>query len=111
MASSHEKWALITGVSEGGLGDALMTELLQHNINIIATALELRSLDYLTGTDQSRVERLQLNVTSTSSIASAVLETRRITGGRLHFLISKAKVFPLSVHPLISPQTMLAMAT
>lgn len=88
MLQSPEKWALITGVSEGGLGDALSTELLKHSINVIATALDMKSLDYLKTTGQARVERLQLDVTSTPSIASAVIETERITGGRLDLLIS-----------------------
>lgn len=89
MASTHEKWALITGVSEGGLGDALTTELLSHGVNVIATALELQSLDYLVASGQARVEKLQLDVTSTSSIQSVMTETERITGGRLDLLISK----------------------
>lgn len=87
MASSHEKWALITGVSEGGLGDALTTELLRHGVKVIATALELRFLDYLKPA-QGRLERLQLDVTSSASIAAAVVETNRITNGKLDFLIS-----------------------
>ncbi|KAF2169414.1 hypothetical protein M409DRAFT_65087 [Zasmidium cellare ATCC 36951] len=90
MASSRDKWALITGVSEGGLGDALATELLGHGINVIATALDLGSLDYLKPPGQGRLERLQLDVTSSTSISSAVAETQRITGGGLDFLINNA---------------------
>jgi short-subunit dehydrogenase len=40
MAGTN-KWALITGVSTGGLGDALAKELLLNNIKVIITGLQL----------------------------------------------------------------------
>ena len=85
-----EKWALITGVSEGGLGDALTKQLLSRGINVIATAIELPLLDYLKPTSPAKLEKLQLDVTSPSSISAAVKEAERITNGHLSFLINNA---------------------
>lgn len=112
MSSSPDKWALITGVSEGGLGDALTIELLKRGIHVIATALELHSLDYLEPTSPAKVEKLQLDVTSTSSISSAVTATHRITSGKLDFLVSMQDPSVQSSPELTSPtQTTPATAT
>ena len=87
--ASHRKWALITGVSEGGLGDALAKELLVKDINVIITGLKLEHLDYFSNGSTSRVEKLELDVTSTSSISAALTMVRDITGG-LDILINNA---------------------
>jgi len=88
------KWALITGVSHNGLGDALTAELLGRNISVIATALKLEQLGYLsTPSDTSttvRLEKLELDVTNSDSIASAVAATQRITNGKLDMLVNNA---------------------
>ena len=88
--ASHRKWALITGVSEGGLGDALAKELLANDINVIFTGLKLELLDYFSNGSTSRVEKLELDVTSTSSISAALTMVRDITGGGLDILINNA---------------------
>ena len=88
MSFTDRRYALTTGVSEGGLGDALVTELLSRGINVIATALDLKLLEYIKSSKVG-VEKLQLDVTSTKSIQAAVIETERITGGKLDLLISK----------------------
>lgn len=87
-----QKWALITGVSKGGLGDALVTELMSRHINVIATALSLDLLDYLeapSGTT-TRIEKLQLDVTNPSSISAAAATTHSITNGKLNYLFNNA---------------------
>ena len=93
-ATSDHKWALITGVSAGGLGDALAAELMSRGINVIATALELDMLDYLrppsTGASPVALEKLQLNVTDSTSIAAATTEASRITNGKLDYLFNNA---------------------
>lgn len=82
-------YVLITGVSPGGLGDALTTELLKRpNIHVLASGLEEPYLSHLPVTD--RVSRLQLDVTSPVSIATALATTSIITGGRLDYLINNA---------------------
>lgn len=92
MPGSEEKWALITGVSEGGLGDALTRELLERKINVIATALNLEHLKYfnLPSDTIPRLEKLQLDVTNEHSITSAVQQSQAISGGRLHYLFNNA---------------------
>lgn len=89
MSTNREtKWALITGVSEGGLGDALTTELLSHGINVIATALSISDLDYLPASPQ--LHKLELDVTSPPSIASATQAAAEITNNNLHYLFNNA---------------------
>jgi 1-acylglycerone phosphate reductase len=82
------RWALATGVSEGGLGDALVTELLKQDFNIIATALKIELLDYIP--QSSSLVKLQLDVTSAESISAAAEEVSAITNGRLDLLINNA---------------------
>lgn len=89
MAAS--KWALITGVSEGGMGDALAVELMDRGFNVIATALDLPDLDYLKSPSPTvALEKLQLDVTKTDSISAAAAKTEKITNGRLDVLINNA---------------------
>jgi 1-acylglycerone phosphate reductase len=83
-------YCLITGVSPAGLGDALTTELLTRpNIHIIATGLSLIHLDHITA-PPTRVTKLQLDVTSPSSICSAVESVDQLTNGVLHYLVNNA---------------------
>lgn len=91
--TSKRKWALITGVSEGGIGDALMSELLRNGINVIATALKLELLNYLIDQyypQDSHAAKVQLDVTSSASIADAVSEVERLTSGKLDYLFNNA---------------------
>jgi 1-acylglycerone phosphate reductase len=83
-------YCLITGVSPGGLGDALTTELLTRpNVHVIATGLSLSHLDHITA-PPTRVTKLQLDVTSPSSISAAVATVERLTDGFLNYLINNA---------------------
>jgi 1-acylglycerone phosphate reductase len=89
-SAASQTYCLITGVSPGGLGDALTTELLTRpNMHVIATGLELSHLDHITA-PSTRVTKLQLDVTSPSSISSAVEAAERLTGGVLHYLVNNA---------------------
>lgn len=88
-AKAPTVWFLITGVSPGGLGDALATELLKRpNIHVIVTGLEASHLDHLS--ESARIAKVQLDVTSSSSISEAVKQVAQITGGRLDFLVNNA---------------------
>jgi 1-acylglycerone phosphate reductase len=86
-STASQVYCLITGVSPGGLGDALPTELL--NRPKIATGLSLSHLDHITA-PSTRVTKLQLDVTSPSSIFSALQEVERLTKGVLHYLVNNA---------------------
>ncbi|KAI7494142.1 hypothetical protein KC367_g8247 [Hortaea werneckii] len=92
--AENEMWALITGVSRGGLGDALTTELLERNINVIATNIRMEDMDYLSSTpsptQDTRLEKLQLDVTDPVFIATARDATAKLTGGKLDFLFNNA---------------------
>lgn len=88
--SIPQVYCLITGVSPGGLGDALTTELLARpNMHIIATGLQLHHLDHITA-PSDRVTKLQLDVTSPASISSAVETVERLTNGTLNYLVNNA---------------------
>lgn len=87
--ASDRKWALITGVSQGGLGDALALELLARNVNVIASGLDLSLLQHLPA-EPGRLEHVELDVTSDSSISSAVKQVEHITNGKLDILINNA---------------------
>lgn len=87
--SSQPRWALITGVSEGGIGDALTTQFLARGVSVIASSLNLKLLDYLPK-EPRRLEHVQLDVTSADSISVAVKQVEAITGGKLDFLVNNA---------------------
>lgn len=113
--SLDKKVALITGCSTGGLGAALAIALHKVGYRVIATARNIKKLEE---TDNHGIEHLQLDVTSSQSIAECVKSLDALTG-RLDLLINNAgaayvmpvvdvdldearKVFELNVFSLIS---------
>ena len=82
------KWALVTGVSHGGLGDALAKQLMAKDYNIIATGPTTTQLDYLT--ESPRLRKLDLDVTSSASILAAVNAVQSITSSSLDILFNNA---------------------
>lgn len=95
------KWALVTGVSQNGMGDGEVSAFLEHGVNVVATSIDIRLLDYLQNDAEkygAAVVHQELDVTSPQSIAKAVDRLRYITGGRLDFLMSMISLFvPRSV--------------
>ncbi|KAF2215754.1 hypothetical protein CERZMDRAFT_6003, partial [Cercospora zeae-maydis SCOH1-5] len=99
-SSISSRWALITGCSPGGLGDAEATAFLQAGINVIATSLETQTIEHASNpsppTGHSTSEpggfliRMHLDVTSQQSIAEAYRLVKELTSGRLSFLINNA---------------------
>lgn len=85
------KWALVTGVSANGMGEGEVFAFLERGVNVIATSLDLKLLEYLK-TDVEKygasLVHQQLDVTSPQSIATAVDRLRHVTGGRLDYLLS-----------------------
>lgn len=68
-----DKTVLITG-ADGGLGTALVQELIRRNVKkVYATGLKLQNLKNQFQNDDSRIEILELDVTSTESIQAAAL--------------------------------------
>ncbi|CAK1356928.1 unnamed protein product [Cercospora beticola] len=88
------KWALITGCSPGGLGDAEATAFLTSGINVIATALETKTIEHITPTLDNPTSgfliRLHLDITSSKSLSEAYNLIKQLTNGHLHFLINNA---------------------
>ncbi|KAH8904170.1 short-chain dehydrogenase/reductase [Coniochaeta sp. PMI_546] len=83
------KTVLITGCSEGGIGDALAREFLARGLTVIATA---RSISKMSSLEPLGIHTLELDVTSEASIAAAVDVVRSTTGGRLDILVNNAGV-------------------
>jgi NADP-dependent 3-hydroxy acid dehydrogenase YdfG len=92
---SSTKWALITGVSPGGMGEGHLAAFLKRGVNVIATSIDMKFLENLNtrqGKNGAYVVKMVLDVTSAESIAEAVERVSNITGGRLDFLLSKVVV-------------------
>ena len=81
------KTVLITGCSEGGIGDALAQEFHLKGLRVFATARNLTKVEHLKARG---IEILKLDVTSTDSIKTAVAEVEKLTGGKLDILVNNA---------------------
>ena len=57
---------------------------------MIATNLSLGLLQYLKPKGPAKLEKVELDVTSSNSISTAVKEVEQITGGRLFMLVNNA---------------------
>jgi 1-acylglycerone phosphate reductase len=78
---------LITGCSEGGLGDALALALHHNGQRVIATA---RNPDKMAHFKDLGIDTLTLDVLSQDSISSCVAAVAEKTGGRLDILINNS---------------------
>lgn len=82
------KAVLITGCSAGGIGFALAKEFQRCGLSVFATS---RDTDKMSALDGLRnIVLLPLDVTSSTSIASAVEEVASRTGGRLDYLVNNS---------------------
>jgi NADP-dependent 3-hydroxy acid dehydrogenase YdfG len=89
MAS--RQWALVTGVSVGGMGEGEVNAFLKRGVCVIATTIDLKLLEdcqFDSGKDGAYAVNLALDVTSSKSIAAAVKSVSSTTGGKLNFLMS-----------------------
>ncbi|KAG4442941.1 hypothetical protein IFR05_001554 [Cadophora sp. M221] len=84
--------ALVTGCSEGGLGDGIVRAFQKRGIHVFATARNLSSLVHFQ--DLANITCLQLDVTSSESIAAAVQQVKSSGKGpgRLKYLVNNAGV-------------------
>jgi 1-acylglycerone phosphate reductase len=80
-----QKVALLTGCSEGGIGDALAQEFHRKGLRVIATARNLSKIEHLKALG---LEILPLDVVDDTSIKQAVESVKNATGGTLDFLVN-----------------------
>ena len=89
------KSVLITGCSEGGIGDALTMEFYSKGARVFASARNPNKIKHLTAMG---IETVALDVTVPESIEAAVATICRATGGTLDILVNnsgKGKCQPL----------------
>ncbi|KAJ5907401.1 hypothetical protein N7495_000083 [Penicillium taxi] len=87
-AADRPKNVLITGCSAGGAGSALAEEFNQRGLHVFATARSLSKMSHLA--KRPMITLLELDVTSTSSIAAAVAAVSTTTGGKLDYLVNNS---------------------
>ncbi|KAM5356667.1 hypothetical protein ACJ41O_003313 [Fusarium nematophilum] len=83
------KTALVTGCSKGGIGDALAKEFRSRGLTVFATA---RNVSKVAELKDLGIETLEMDVSSTASIAAAVDAVRKTAGDRLDILVNNAGV-------------------
>lgn len=84
---SQQKSILITGCSQGGIGDELAQEFHRKGLKVFATARSLNKMAHLTSMG---IETMTLEVTSATSIAEAVAKISAKTGGKLDYLVNNS---------------------
>ncbi|KAL3477738.1 hypothetical protein BJX99DRAFT_245960 [Aspergillus californicus] len=85
---SSTKYVLITGCSDGGIGSALARQFHESGLHVFATARDTSKMQNLQ--ELSNISFLQLDVTSTESVASAYKTVEEKTGGKLHYLVNNS---------------------
>jgi 1-acylglycerone phosphate reductase len=81
------KTVLITGSSEGGIGDALAKEFHKRGLRVFATARNLAKVQHL---KEMGLDVLQLDVLDDVSIKQAVESVKAATGGTLDILVNNS---------------------
>ena len=81
------KAVLITGCSEGGIGDVLAREFRRRGLRVFASARNPEKMQHLANLG---IETLVLDVVSKPSIEAAVQKIEAATGGCLDYLINAA---------------------
>jgi NADP-dependent 3-hydroxy acid dehydrogenase YdfG len=82
-----QKTILITGCSEGGIGDALAKNFHKRGFRVFASARNLTKIQHL---KDMGLDILQLDVTDEVSIGQAVLTIKAATGGHLDILVNNS---------------------
>jgi 1-acylglycerone phosphate reductase len=91
------KTVLITGCSEGGIGDALAQVFHRKGLRVFATARNLSKIEHL---KKMGLETLPLDVTDAASIKAVVESIKSITGGTLDILVNNSGAGTSSSHIL-----------
>lgn len=97
MTDTKQKTVLVTGCSEGGLGDALAQRFHIAGYHVFATARNTNKLINLF----PGIEKLGLDVTSDAEIGDCVAKVSEATGGTLDLLVNNAGAGYMM--PLVSP--------
>ncbi|KAI0157812.1 putative short-chain dehydrogenase/reductase [Xylariaceae sp. FL1272] len=85
--SARRKTILITGCSQGGIGDALALEYHRRGLRVLATARDLAKVGHLKDLD---IEVLRLDVVDKASLKKAVDEVSNLTNGTLDILVNNS---------------------
>ncbi|KAJ2730703.1 hypothetical protein IW152_005066 [Coemansia sp. BCRC 34962] len=88
--SETERVVLITGCSAGGIGHHLALELAAHGCQVFAGVRTPSKAQELA--ENPRIEVVELDVTSDSSVSAAVARVLAATGGRIDILVNNAGV-------------------
>jgi len=90
-----QKSVLITGPSEGGIGDALARTFHKNGLRVFATARNLTKVQHL---KELGLEILPLDVTDGASIKQVVESVKAATGGTLDILVNNSGGGKLRLH-------------
>ncbi|KAK2764291.1 hypothetical protein FQN54_008983 [Arachnomyces sp. PD_36] len=82
-----QKTVLITGCSEGGIGDALAKAFYKRGLRVFASARNPAKIQHL---KEMGLDTIQLDVTDEESIRQAVSTIKTATGGMLDFLVNNS---------------------
>jgi 1-acylglycerone phosphate reductase len=84
----NKRTVLITGCSQGGLGDALAQAFhASSGVRVIATARNLSKVAHL---ESLGIETVKLDVLSPQSIEDCVAQVSNMTGGQLDILLNNS---------------------
>ena len=78
---------LITGASQGGIGDYLAQDFLKRGFKVFATARDLSKVEHL---KELGITIVKLDVTSLESVKAAAKEVEASSGGRLDVLVNNS---------------------
>ncbi|KAI1362868.1 hypothetical protein F5Y08DRAFT_257890 [Xylaria arbuscula] len=87
--ADRTRFALVTGCGQGGIGEALVKEYLQRNIQPIATTLPHESTEHL---DEAGILHFPLDITMEESVVDLKRTLKEITNGFLDILVNNAGI-------------------
>ena len=82
-----QRSVLITGCSQGGIGDALAQRFHEQGLLVFASARNLAKIEHLKALG---IHVIKLDVVDNDSIAGAVREVTAVTGGTLDVLVNNS---------------------
>jgi 1-acylglycerone phosphate reductase len=89
MAAPPPKSVLVTGASEGGIGEAVARQFHERGLRVFATALNLTEVE---GLKAMGITVFSLDITGSESIVEVVASVSKATGGTLDFLVNNAGI-------------------
>ncbi|KAI0505866.1 hypothetical protein F5B22DRAFT_626196 [Xylaria bambusicola] len=89
MMSRNQKFALVTGCGEGGIGEALVKEYTSRGVHAIATVLPTESHAHLT---EAGITWFPLDVTVEKSVVDLKKNIMAVAGEQLDILVNNAGI-------------------